>query len=183
MKIAFLLLTASLLSAESAIAPSPFVEEGPLQPRPSPVAPPSTSNNSFSYLSIGAAVPIALGEPKALLFAMPDIFFGNRHFFSPRHAIDYGIGADVHLYMQMVYGQCSYLYHFKPQHGFYIGLGLTLGAFHLSEKSWLFPQLGPWANIPFTIGYQLPSKKENHRFFQVQVTPLRTATFSYGFGF
>jgi hypothetical protein len=173
-----LLLAASLLAAETIELP---IEQPPESiEKPLPLPEPKTLD--FTYLSIGAAA-VVTADPRSIYTATPDLFFGTRHFIRPRHAIDYGIGADIHLFLQLAYVQASYLYYLTPSRHPYIGIGLTLGAFHIPAAGWLLPSFGPWANIPLTLGYQFSTSNNHHRFIQFQVTPLRTATISYGFGF
>ncbi len=135
----------------------------------------------FNYLSVGTL--IIPDNPRFLLEVIPDLYIGHRQFLSPHRALDYGIGADIHYYLQTLYGQFSYLHYFHPHQGAYLGIGVTLGAFHTGKSNQLEPSLfhltGPLANIPITIGYQF----QQNRFLQLQLTPFLTSTLSYGFGF
>lgn len=111
----------------------------------------------------------------SLLFL--DLSLGMRNL-SSRHVFDRSIGIVAHSEVQMLYVQGSYLFFPTRSRGLYFGAGITCGLFHET----IFTDFLPWLNLPLTLGYQFPLKTSYH-FIQLQVTPLKSGTVSYGFGF
>lgn len=116
-----------------------------------------------------------------LEFVIPDVSFGTRSLFT-HHVFDRSIGIAAQPAVQVLYVQGSYLFFPTPSEKFYFGAGLTLGIYHISDRSFYIPSPFIYANLPITLGYQFPSDK-NFQFIQLQVTPFGTGTLSYGYGF
>jgi len=137
-------------------------------------------NSNFTYVSIGAT-----GSLTNRGFLVPDSFIGRRQFLTSRLALDFGAGVLVgDRFIHLYYLQSSLLYYPTEAKGFYLGAGLTGGAF-----IWRFRKLElPWANIPVTAGYQFKQKGKIHSFLQMQLSPITTpylgiVNLSWGLGF
>ena len=147
----------------------------------------------FTAISLSALEPIdynygMVGLNTVLLStSSADLGVGHRKI-GLHLAWDTVIGCDLNKHSQLIYFQNSCLYYPNRTSGIYSGLGLTLGVSNFnyplfstgrSRKS----ERSPYLNIPVTIGYQYEAKSAKNRFVQLQVTPLYTATLSYGFEF
>lgn len=157
--------------------PLPFVS-----PRNKEIQKPSSDH--FSYLSIGvrSLTQAYLRYQNINLMIIPDVFVGQRYFFFPRLAVDFGLGANVHPYpdLQCLYGQASLLGYVDPGRGAYGGLGLFAEGYR-DMRSEAFSVLTR-TDFLLIAGYQF-DLYEMRSFIQFQVSPEENSTISYGFGF
>ncbi len=178
MKNVFIFLTISMLNAEQ--TDSPVIEFHSFRSKEIKSYKSEPTKTSFRYTAMGPRFGISrhIADYEA---TSGDISFGRREL-GGHHIFDYNFGIGLQTY-QYIYGQCSYLYYFKPPEGFYSGVGFTGGIIHLGVETAPLPRIFPIVNIPVTVGYQFSSKFDKQRFVQLQATPFLSFTLSYGFEF
>lgn len=163
------------------------VESIPLTeaPRPSYSLPARASN---TYMMVGASAPMLI--PQGIFSLAPTVNLGQR-LAHAAHRWDYALGATLHPFYQIGYGQVSYLYYPRVSQGVFMGLGLRAGATHLGKTlrhqaedllDMALPSVTPYVDLPFIFGYQFAGT-DNPGFMQFQVTPFLNVTGAYGFSF